>query len=109
MAGLLRPVRLDPRGRDLQTGRKVLRTQGAVMITRRTFITGSAAVGVVAGSSSAHAVGAAGAHDAASAPPLTNLAHLRWLMDSVPLQASSIHTTYEIASRPTSVAPWTYA
>ena len=79
------------------------------MITRRTFIAGSAAAGVVVGSSSAHAAGARGAHAAASAAPLTNLAHLRWLLDSVPLQASSIHTTYDIAARPTSLAPWTYA
>ena len=80
------------------------------MITRRTFITGSAvAAGLVMGSSTAQAASTVRAHNPTSAAPLTNLAHLRWLLDTVPLQASSNHTTYEIAARPASLAPWTYA
>ena len=61
------------------------------------------------GSTGARAAGVAGAQDSAPTGPLTNLAHLQWLLDSVPLQASSTHTTYEIAARPTALAPWTYA
>ena len=80
------------------------------MITRRSFIAGStAAAGLVVSSSGAHATGVARVQDAAPAPPLTNLAHLQWLLDSVPLQASPTHTTYEIAARPAALAPWTYA
>ena len=80
------------------------------MITRRTFIAGStAAAGLVVGSTGARAAGVPRAQDSAPTRPLTNLAHLQWLLDSVPLQASSTHTTYEIAARPTALAPWTYA
>ncbi len=44
------------------------------------------------------------------APKLTNLAHLDWLLDSVPLPANVAgHTTYKQASEPTATAPWVYA
>lgn len=80
------------------------------MITRRTFIAGStAAAGLVMGATGAHATGVPQAQHMAPVHPLTNLAHLRWLLDSVPLQSSSTHTTYEIAARPSAQAPWTYA
>jgi hypothetical protein len=80
------------------------------MITRRNFIAGStAAAGLVLGATGAHATGGPGVQGSAPSRPLTNLAHLQWLLDSVPLQASSTHTTYEIATRPRAQAPWTYA
>lgn len=46
---------------------------------------------------------------AASGARLTNLAHLRFLLAEVPVAASATHTTYGIESRPTVLAPWTYA
>ncbi len=41
--------------------------------------------------------------------PLTNLSHLNFLMDSVPLKPLAGHTTYQLAEHPTAQAPWTYA
>ena len=83
------------------------------MITRRTFLTATAAsVGAVG----AGLVGSPFASPAAAAEtvssrsgPLTNLAHLRWLLDDVRLANSSTHTTIDIATSPTGLAPWTYA
>lgn len=40
---------------------------------------------------------------------LTNLAHLRFLLAEVPVAASATHTTFGIETRPTVLAPWTYA
>lgn len=41
---------------------------------------------------------------------LTNLAHLDWLLDDVPLVAGVAgHTTYRQAEEPTARAPWVYA
>ena len=77
-------------------------------ITRRTFLTASVAtaagavVVAVPGTSSA-------APAAAPSGPLTNLAHLRFLLDEVQLSASSTHTTIDIASSPIGLTPWTYA
>jgi hypothetical protein len=41
--------------------------------------------------------------------PLTNLAHLNFLLDTVPLKKIDGHTTYKIDKQPTAQAPWTYA
>jgi hypothetical protein len=46
---------------------------------------------------------------AASQAPLTNLSHLNFLLDTVPLHAVDAHTTYQIGEHPTAQAPWTYA
>ncbi|WBM79495.1 hypothetical protein KIV56_14305 [Cryobacterium breve] len=45
----------------------------------------------------------------ATGRPLTNLAHLNFLLDAVPLAQSAEHTTYRLAEQPTAQAPWTYA
>ncbi len=45
----------------------------------------------------------------ASREPLTNLSHLNFLLDTVPLNAVDGHTTYQIAEHPAAQAPWTYA
>ncbi|MGN7800788.1 hypothetical protein [Leifsonia sp. 22587] len=60
-----------------------------------------------AASPSTHAAGMA----AADAPAkLTNLAHLDFLLDDVPLLAGVPgHTTYRAADEPTTRAPWVYA
>ncbi|MEH0110420.1 hypothetical protein V6N00_11970 [Tersicoccus sp. MR15.9] len=41
--------------------------------------------------------------------PLTNLAHLDFLLAGVPLRPVAGHTTWRIAQQPTGQAPWTYA
>lgn len=42
--------------------------------------------------------------------PLTNTAHLDFLLDSVPLlKGVAGHTTYQIGKQPTAQAPWVYA
>jgi hypothetical protein len=41
--------------------------------------------------------------------PLTNVSHLNWLLDSVPLLPVDGHTTYRIDKMPTAKAPWVYA
>ncbi len=40
---------------------------------------------------------------------LTNLGHLNFLMDTVPLKPVAGHTTYRLAEQPSAQAPWTYA
>ncbi|MBG0738572.1 hypothetical protein IV500_03935 [Paeniglutamicibacter antarcticus] len=44
-----------------------------------------------------------------SSVPLTNLAHLNFLLDTVPLKPVSGHTTYQLEQQPSAQAPWTYA
>ncbi|HEX9226192.1 MAG TPA: hypothetical protein VF885_05995 [Arthrobacter sp.] len=41
--------------------------------------------------------------------PLTNLDHLNFLMDTVPVTAVDGHTTYQLERNPDVQAPWTYA
>ena len=41
--------------------------------------------------------------------PLTNLSHLNFLLDEVPLPVIAGHTTYRAAENPVVEAPWTYA
>ncbi|MCW2783343.1 MAG: hypothetical protein JWR35_3792, partial [Marmoricola sp.] len=41
--------------------------------------------------------------------PLTNLAHLDFLMDTVTPAAATGHTTYDLAGEPTITMPWVYA
>ena len=63
------------------------------------------AVGAVA--SAVPAPAAAGGPPASA--PLTNLHHLNFLLDTVPLLPVANHTTYQQATRPTALAPWVYA
>ncbi|WP_411720048.1 hypothetical protein [Mycetocola sp.] len=52
----------------------------------------------------------AAAAPAAAAPvPLTNLAHLEYLLDDVAPAATVEHTTYRLAEEPDLIMPWTYA
>ena len=44
-----------------------------------------------------------------SRAPLTNLSHLNFLLDSVPLKPVEGHTTYQLNEMPTAQAPWVYA
>ncbi|WP_454051156.1 hypothetical protein [Cellulomonas sp. Marseille-Q8402] len=82
------------------------------MTTRRTFLAACVTVPALV----ATAPGAAGTTTprpagggTPPAAPLTNVAHLRFLLDTVPLVASGTHTTYRVAEEPTALAPWTYA
>ncbi|RMI12432.1 hypothetical protein EBM89_08590, partial [Cellulomonas triticagri] len=87
------------------------------MTTRRTFLTACAAVpaALVATGSGAGAAtlprpaGGGGGGGGGTPAPLTNLAHLRFLLDTVPLPAVATHTTHRLAQEPTALAPWTYA
>lgn len=45
----------------------------------------------------------------AATQPLTNLGHLDFLMDTVPLAPVEGHTTYQLDQNPSVQAPWTYA
>ncbi|BCW43551.1 hypothetical protein [Arthrobacter sp. StoSoilB5] len=47
--------------------------------------------------------------DATVTEPLTNLSHLDFLLETVPLAALEGHTTYELEAQPSAQAPWTYA
>ncbi|WP_151523708.1 hypothetical protein [Serinicoccus kebangsaanensis] len=74
------------------------------MTTRRTFLAVSAAA----------PAGTLLAPPALAGPPrsrrrLTNLAHLRFLLDEVPLPPLATHTTFDLDDDPTGLAPWTYA
>jgi hypothetical protein len=63
--------------------------------------------GTAAASASPLAAVAHGGQQASA--PVTNLSHLTFLLDTVPLTAIEGHTTYGIDARPTAQAPWTYA
>ncbi|KQX04993.1 MULTISPECIES: hypothetical protein [unclassified Leifsonia] len=77
------------------------------LTTRRmrlgTLLTSGAAVAALA------VTGISGPAAAASAAPLTNLAHLDFLLDTAEPEAVDGHTTYRLAEEPQLVLPWTYA
>ncbi|ACQ80521.1 conserved hypothetical protein [Beutenbergia cavernae DSM 12333] len=84
------------------------------MTTRRTFLGTCAAAGAVALTTAAPTTAAPATavprgRDHPGRPRLTNLDHLRFLLDDVPLVPSGTHTTYRIEEEPTALAPWTYA
>ncbi|HEX5333187.1 MAG TPA: hypothetical protein VFW79_11145 [Cellulomonas sp.] len=65
---------------------------------------------LVGASTAAASASAPTASDApSSAAPLTNLAHLDFLLDTVPLTPVAGHTTYLMGEQPTAQAPWVYA
>jgi len=70
-------------------------------------------VGAVAAQASPESSGMASARPGKHTPrptvPLTNLSHLNFLLDTVPLSAVEGHTTFNIDEDPTALAPWTYA
>lgn len=82
------------------------------MTTRRTFLTAAGAaplaVALTAGTATADP-GRSVPRDKGGRTALTNLAHLRFLLDEVPLPPLPTHTTHDIGTRPTGLAPWTYA
>lgn len=64
---------------------------------------------LLTGAGVATATQQAPAQAAAWQAPLTNLSHLNFLLDTVPLRAVDGHTSYQIGEHPTAQAPWTYA
>lgn len=80
------------------------------MTTRRTFLTAAGAaplaVALTAGTATADP-GRPAPRDKGGRTALTNLAHLRFLLDEVPLPPLPTHTTHDIGTRPTGLAPWT--
>ncbi len=85
-----------------------LRTVSAVAVLSLGLLTacGSTTNSVGTGPSVAPKQAAGTASDTG---PLTNLAHLNFLLDRVPLPIVEGHTTFNIADEPTAEAPWTYA
>jgi hypothetical protein len=68
------------------------------------------AVALIAPAVTASATAPTARAAAVEAAPLTNLAHLDFLLDeATPPQDVAGHTTYRLAEEPTLVAPWTYA
>ncbi|MGO4785092.1 hypothetical protein [Cryobacterium sp. W22_MBD10_FK3] len=83
----------------------------AVAATLSVALVGTGAVGLApAAAAPGTASGAPSAVPAADASaPLTNLSHLNFLLDEVPLPVLAGHTTYQAAENPVVEAPWTYA
>jgi hypothetical protein len=78
-------------------------------MTRRTIVAMTLAFALLlAGVGLTSTVGSAPA-SAATATPLTNLAHLDWLGDTVTPPAQTGHTTYRLAEQPALGVLWTYA
>jgi len=92
-------------------------TRTASAVVRLAAIGGSIALAVSGLQSPAVAATATGAASAVAtadrtspAPKLTNLSHLDFLLDDVPLLAGVAgHSTYRQSSEPTARAPWVYA
>jgi hypothetical protein len=79
---------------------------------RRTIIALTLATALLVGvglTSSANAPLGAAPAAAATAAPLTNIAHLNWLGDTVTPPAQANHTTYRLAQQPSIGVLWTYA
>jgi hypothetical protein len=78
-------------------------------MTRRTIVAMTLAFALLlAGVGLTSTVGSAPA-SAATTTPLTNLAHLDWLGDTVTPLAQTGHTTYRLAEQPALAVLWTYA
>lgn len=89
------------------------RRRGRVLCAVLAIVTATA-LAVPTAAAAAPAPAAAPARSApaatASMPPLTNLAHLDFLLDeATPPADVPGHTTYRLAEEPTLVMPWTYA
>ncbi|CAN5515596.1 hypothetical protein BH10ACT4_BH10ACT4_08180 [soil metagenome] len=77
----------------------------------RRLLAGIAIAGVIGSVSLTSGATAAPAPiaSAAKAAPLTNLAHLDFLLDTASPAAIDSHTTYRLAEEPALTMPWTYA
>ena len=75
--------------------------------TTHKLLAGVAVAAMLGGFGLAQAAPAAAS--APAQPPLTNLAHLDYLMDTITSPAASGHTTYDLAGEPTITMPWVYA
>jgi hypothetical protein len=82
-----------------------------VAATLSVALAGTGAFGIAPASAVTASTGSAAAAvpAAAASAPLTNLSHLNFLLDEVPLPVIAGHTTYQAAENPVVEAPWTYA
>ena len=87
------------------------RDVGSTLISRPVALVASLSMLVVGAGSAAVAAPAtpAAAAGQSSTARLTNLSHLNFLLDSVPLKPVAGHTTYNVSTMPTAQAPWVYA
>jgi len=83
----------------------------ALAATLSVALVGTGALGIAPASAVAPTVGSgpAALPAAEASAPLTNLSHLNFLLDEVPLPVIAGHTTYQAAENPVVEAPWTYA
>ena len=87
----------------------------ALAATLSVALAGTGALGIAPASALAPTVGSGPAALPAALPaaeasaPLTNLSHLNFLLDEVPLPVIPGHSTYQAAENPVVEAPWTYA
>src|SRR5476651_2686466 len=87
---------------------RIRRVATAIAVGGALSLAGIAIPGVAASAAPAAVAGSAAA--VSSSPKLANLAHLDFLLDSVPLLPGvANHTTYQASSEPTAQAPWVYA
>ncbi|ANP73507.1 hypothetical protein [Cryobacterium arcticum] len=83
----------------------------ALAATLSVALVGTGALGLAPASAvtSTASTPASGVPAADASAPLTNLSHLNFLLDEVPLPVIDGHTTYQAAENPVVEAPWTYA
>jgi hypothetical protein len=84
------------------------RDVGSKLISRPVALVAALSM-LLVGAGSATAAAPAAPSWQSSTTPLTNLSHLNFLLDSVPLLPVVGHTTYKIKTMPTAQAPWVYA
>src|SRR5689334_13323427 len=93
------------RNRELKTPRAAL-----ALALGATLAVTAVALPAQAATTAPATVPSASATADAAPPKLTNLAHLNFLLDDVPLLAGVAgHTTYRAAEEPVARAPWVYA
>jgi len=83
----------------------------ALAATLSVALVGTGALGIAPASAITPTIGSGPAALPATeaSAPLTNLSHLNFLLDEVPLPVIAGHTTYQAAENPVVEAPWTYA
>jgi hypothetical protein len=87
--------------------RRILAVVGVVALAGGLGLT--AAPASAAPASAAPATPASAKPAASGTAPLTNLAHLDFLLDSVAPASTAGHTTYRLGAEPTITMPWVYA
>ena len=100
-----RPVPSPPPRPGVGSARRTLAVLVAVAVVGAGALAGSPASALTVERVGSGVTSTASAADA----PLTNLAHLNFLLEEVPLPEVPGHSTYRAAENPVVEAPWTYA